>query len=496
MHRQAEQQLIDHFDRLLDDERLRVDTINGRRPIPTLGRRIQKEDKEVELKRLMVEMDVPDRELQNQMPIGQSVSVTLWRSQWMMFKRNVGRLKVICLSPTKQLLKGETPTPLAALDIRKTLSQLSQGDREPDLPTTLVMMSTSGFTLEAHELAERNANRTLILVEPNEGGGWTVTGPAETKALVDLFDPEEDESKLERVRDQIEQNKAELIGGSLSAERLAGATHLPLHLVEAELKSYAKENAGLVAKRLDGRLVLFREGGSPMATGVGSLRSGGSDMPFLQRVKSLFARKGETEKKIALLSERRAALSQQRDTADVELTTLEQKESSLREQFKATESAASKRRLTSQLLQLRKDLERRQQLLGMLNQQINIVSTHLHNLELVNQGKAAKLPDSEELAADAAAAEEVLAELQADNEVAGATGISALGGMTDEEQALYEELERESAPPDPAPEPAAEKSKPLRQPPERTKPAQTTVTEQVEEPTVANEPRRNDPEPG
>ena len=38
-------------------------------------------------------------------------------------------------------------------------------------------------------------------------------------------------------------------------------------------------------------------------------------------------------------------------------------------------------------MQLRKDLERRQQLLGMLNQQINVVSTHLHNLELVQQGQ-------------------------------------------------------------------------------------------------------------
>jgi hypothetical protein len=73
--------------------------------------------------------------------------------------------------------------------------------------------------------------------------------------------------------------------------------------------------------------------------------------------------------------------------------------------------------VTGQLLQLRKDIERRSSLLTVLNQQINIVSTHLHNLELVQQGQSAKLPDSEEMAADAAKAEEMLAGLEADAEL-------------------------------------------------------------------------------
>ena len=41
-------------------------------------------------------------------------------------------------------------------------------------------------------------------------------------------------------------------------------------------------------------------------------------------------------------------------------------------------------------------------LIGVLNQQINVVSTHLHNLELVQQGQTARLPDSEEMASDVA----------------------------------------------------------------------------------------------
>jgi hypothetical protein len=79
-----------------------------------------------------------------------------------------------------------------------------------------------------------------------------------------------------------------------------------------------------------------------------------------------------------------------------------------------------------------------------LNQQVNVVSTHLHNLELVQQGQTAKLPDSEEMANDAAAAEEMLATLQESSEMAATVGGVGATGMTEEEEALYEELTRET----------------------------------------------------
>jgi hypothetical protein len=175
-------------------------------------------------------------------------------------------------------------------------------------------------------------------------------------------------------------------------------------------------------------------------------------MPMIERIKALFARKGETEKKIAFLSERRAVLSMQRDRGYEEISSLEEKDTELREQFKTARAPLTKRRVTTQLVQLRKDIERRQQMLAVLNQQVNVVSTHLHNLELTQQGEVADLPDSEEIATDAAAAEEMLAKLQADNELAdsvgaGVGGSMATAGMNDEEQALYAELEAEHAAP-------------------------------------------------
>jgi len=488
VHRQREQQLIQHVERLLQDDRLRIDTTLGRRPITAFIRDVSRTDKAVDLKRMMSEMNIPDRELQAKMPVGEAVEVTLSQKRMWVLRQVVGRLRVVCVSPTRALLRGDDPLPMTPTDVNEFLASLP-----PSIggaPTTIALLSTSGFTMEAHELAERRADRTVILIEPNGAGGWTITGPVETKALSDLFDPEGESEKRQRVRELIDENKVDLLGGGIATDRVAARTQLPVQVVETELKNYAKNTPGLVAKRLDGRVVLFREGTMPAPAAASP--AGGSVMPLIDRVKALFNRKGESEKKIAFLSERRTLLSQQRDRAYEEMSSLEQQEATLKEQFKNASGAISKRRITSQMLTLRKDLERRQQLLSMLNQQVNVVSTHLHNLELVQQGQVASLPNTDEMTADAVKAEEVLAELEANAELAGSVGSIGPTGMSAEEQALFEELEREasggeSVATTPAPsEPVRAATTP--------KPAET-AREQPKEPMSAS-PRRNDPEPG
>jgi hypothetical protein len=437
IHRQRELDFIRHVEGLLKDDRLRVDTTRGRRPVTSLNLKSDKSDHAVELKRLMSEMNRPDRELQNQMPVGETLDVTLSQRKLLLFNSTVGRLKAVCVSPTRSLIAGQEAMPLKAGEVQKILAEIPPV--AGGVPSTLVLMSTSGFAIEAHELAERRADRTVVMVEPNKAGGWTVFGPVETKSLVDLFDPEADDSKRARVREEIEASQLELTGSGIASDRIATKTQLPLQLVESELKSQAKSSPGLVAKRLDGRVVLFRAGSVPT--------SKGGDMPLIDRIKTLFARKGENEKKIAFLAERRTALSQQRDRSYEDMTAMENREAGLRQQFKEAGGELTKRRVTSQLLQLRKDIERRQQLLAVLNQQINVVSTHLHNLELVQQGQTAQLPEGEEIAADAAKAEEMLAQLEADSELVASVGGMASVGLSAEEQALYEELERENVKP-------------------------------------------------
>jgi hypothetical protein len=448
-HQQLERQFLAHVERLLSDDRLRVHTAAGRKSIVILNRDVRFNDRGVELKRLMQQLGKPDRQLEAKMPVGKSMDVGLSRKKFWIFKSAVGRVRAICVSPWESLISGGQPRPMSAADLNETLS--STPPPLPGIPVTLAIMSTSGFTSDAREAAVRIKDRTVLLVSPNDTGGWIVSANSDAADIAQLFDPELDADKRSRIRAEIDANRASLLSSGLAADKLAAKLQLSPQLVESELKSYAKESAGLAVKRLDGRVVLFREGAAPMPAGA----AGGSNMPFIDHVKSLFARKGEVEKKISFLSERRTALSQQLDRGYEDMGVMEGREAELRQQFKDAAGDLPRRRITSQLLQLRKDIERRQQLLSVLNQQINVVSTHLHNLELQRQGQTAKLPDSEEMAADAAAAEEVLAELQAGSELAESVGAAAHGGMSDEEQALYDELMTQSKAPAESPAPAS-----------------------------------------
>lgn len=479
VHQAAEQQFIAHIEKLLNDPRFMIDTTLGRRSPGKLMPQTVRLDHAVDLKRQMTSLGKTDFNLQDRMPVGQTLETTLATKKWFFFTQPVGKLKVICVSPNTALLNG---TPIKPLTIAETRAILRDIPDTPGIPTTIVLVATGGFDVVARELTERNSARSVILVEPNDAGGWTMTGPNEVQSLADLLDPEEEAQKVDRVRSLISEAGLELSQSGLAADKLAAKGHLPLQLVEAELKSYAKQNPGLTAKRLDGRLVLFSQGTTPPVAA-----SKESNMPLIDKVRALFSRKGETEKKIAFLSERRAALSQQRDRAYEQIATLEQQDEALTRQFKESNSSLTKRRVTSQLVQLRKDIERRQQMLGVLNQQINVVGTHLHNLELTNQGKAANLPDSEEIASDAAAAEEMLAQLQADNELADSVGSAATMGMSAEEQALFEQLEAESKPA------AAHASEKITLDHAEAPPA---ISQTASKGATPAEPRRNTPEAG
>ncbi|MEA2734685.1 MAG: hypothetical protein QOE14_1136, partial [Humisphaera sp.] len=281
-HRQVERRFIEHVEKLLDDDRVRLDTTRGRRAIVGLTRKTTRTDGAVGLKRLMSEMGRHERDVEAMMPIGEAVEVDLSQKKWWVFNESVGRVRAICIAPQKQLIAGEQPKPLTQRETERFLASLPPPLKK--VPTTIVLMSTSGFVKEAQEVAQRDASRTIILLEPNDAGGFTVYGPPETSTLNELFDPEAEEEKRQRVRDAIASGQMELGSSGVASDRLAVKTQLSPQLVEAELKSYAAQHPGLVAKRLDGRLVLFREGSAAV---TGSMASpGGVNMPMIDKIRS------------------------------------------------------------------------------------------------------------------------------------------------------------------------------------------------------------------
>ena len=160
---------------------------------------------------------------------------------------------------------------------------------------------------------------------------------------------------------------------------------------------------------------------------------------------------------------------------------LEKREADLMEQGKKNKSQVARRRIAAQVAQLRKDIIRHNATTNMLNTQINILSTDIHNLTLIQQGEVASLPSSEELTENAVKAEEMLETLQADADMVGSldTGISDML-TSDEELAILKEFEEPEAPAKAATDTAApvrEEAKPVAaddapgaEPPEKEKP--------------------------
>ena len=447
-HQQRERDVAQHFVSLLDDRRFVIDTTDGRKPVTMFQRSLSEGDGSVAVKRQMIEMGSSDHDLQRRLPVSQTIDVTLRNPHLLIFEKTFAHVRFMSVPPTRALIRGEPVEPLTERELRNALATAPPpfpGAKRSRVPLTVVLFSSAGFTREAQLMADRLAERTLVLIEPSDAGGWTIHGTPETRAVLDLLDPEDDEQKRRRVREAIDEAEIELGRGGVAAERLSTQTQVRLSKVEEEFKRVAAERRGLVAKRMDGRLVLYRESTPPPTVGA--------KMPILDKFRSIFA--SGNDKKLAFLAERRTQIAQQQERVGAEVAALEQHEGELREQFKTNASAIVRKRITTQLVQLRREIDRKTQLVQMLNQQSNVVAAHLHSIELIQQGGAVKLPSGDELAADAAKAEEVLAQVQADAELAdelvGTTSVRA--GMNNEEAAMYDELLAElNGPPSPQPQ--------------------------------------------
>ncbi len=409
------------------------------------------------------------RAMLKQMPLNRRVAVQGFERRWLFLRRPTGVAVGSVLAPLEHLASGADGPP-PPVDVGDLLDHVRKLTGDAKLPHLIGVCSPSGFTPDAREAAVDRPNVTLVLIEPSSGGGWRVTAAGEDvpQQVLTMFDPEAAAQKIARVRQEIEARGADLLVGGVGVESVAEKLELPADVVQQAFEAVAREDPELKVASQAGATFLYR--------GASQSKQESASMNVVDRIKALFSREGEEAQKIDLLAERRAALAQRRDRIYEDIGKLEQNESKLLEQGRASPSKVTQRRLASQLAQLRKDIGRQNTTANMLNSQINIISTDIHNLTLIQQNQVAQLPDTEELTQNAVKAEEMLETLRADADLVSSleTGMGEV--MTsDEELAILKEFEPASepvepvktAPPQAAPEsasPAAEE----REPPEPT----------------------------
>ena len=405
------------------------------------------------LRALLAENRIFDREVLAALPANRRIALHGFERRFLFGKRKTGVAIASVLSPLRHFVSkspGDSP-PIGLGELTEHVRKLV-GDSK--VPYLVGICSPTGFSDEARRAKLDMANATVVLVEPDGKGGWHTwaAGDGVDPRVLKIFDPEGAKQKLGRVRSTIEERRTDLLTGGLSASAIARETNLPEEVVRQGFQELAKEDSELRLARKDGEFLLFR--GAPAEP------QERKSMNVVDRIRRLLSGEGNETAKINLLAERRAALAQRRDRIYEDITRLEKKEAELFDQGKQATSAVPRRRLAAQLAQMRRDISRLNTTAGMLNQQINIISTDIHNLTLIQQGRLAQLPDSAELTEHAVEAEEMLESLQADADLVGNLQMGMEQTLaSDEELAILREFEQAGA----APAKTAEAAGPKRQ---------------------------------
>jgi len=389
------------------------------------------------LRALLASNRVYDREKLKTLPSNRRIALHGFDRRLWLWKKRTGVAVASVLTPLGHFASGsdKPPPPIGLGELADHVRRLVGDSRVPHI---IGVCSPSGFSDEARQANLETPNANVILIEPDGAGGWktTASGDHVDPRLLRIFDPERAKQKVERVRRGVQERGAELLTGGLSASSLARSLNLPEATVRQGLEEVAKSDPELKVSRVDGEFLLFR--GAPVASA--EKRS----MSMMDRILQLFSREGDESAKINVLAERRAALAQRRDRIYEDIGNLEKKEADLLGQGKAATSSVPKRRLAAQIAQLRKDIARQNTTAAMLNQQINIISTDIHNLTLIQQGQIAHLPDSSELTAHAVEAEELLETLKADADLVGSLEMGLENTLVNaDEMAILKEFEEE-----------------------------------------------------
>jgi len=399
------------------------------------------------LRALLASNRIYDRDLLKSLPANRRLTLTGFERRFGFWKRRTGVAIASVLSPLSHYATSSTE-PAPPVGLGELVDHVRQLAADAKVPHIIGVCSPSGFTEDARHGRIEMTNVSVVLIEPDGHGGWRVyeTGENIDPRIKKIFDPESAEQKVARVRRYIEESSADLLTGGLSVSSVARKSGLPEEVVRQGFEAVAQAEPELKLTKTAGEFLLFR--------GAPSRSEERRSMSMIDRIRQMFSGEGDEAAKINVLAERRAALAQRRDRIYEDIGQLEKKEADLLQQGKEATSAVPKRRLAAQLAQVRKDVARQNTVAAMLNQQINVLSTDIHNLTLIQQGEMAKLPDTAELTENAVKAEEMLETLKADADLVGTLETEMGASLTsDEELAILKEFEGDTEPA--APERAA-----------------------------------------
>jgi hypothetical protein len=375
-----------------------------------------------------------DRNLLEQLPGTRAVQLRFQRRVFGPFYKTVSRLRAQTLAPIEELVANTPTQPVGREQVLDALARyelLPQRER----PTAAVFASATGFTPEARALVHRGGTPTLILMGGRADGGWDVELPATLKQSpwAKLFELESQDERLKRLLYHLDKNISALESRGLAVPELAEQLGLSREATEGLVRQACRQDSRLLTVVHAGTIHVCR---SPLAeeSNTMSLRSW---------IRKLLRLKPTVGEQVRALTAQRVTLEQQRHEVDQRLTALESEERDAVGLGAAAKSDAERKQLAGKLMRVRRDLRRVRAQANVYTQQIDILGTHIHHLTLAEQGKRVELPQAEELTQEAAQAEQMMAELAANADLAAGIEVGAQSPlMQEEEAAILEEFKQ------------------------------------------------------
>ncbi len=369
-----------------------------------------------------------------------------------LFRNTVSRVRVRVLAPVEALLSNEPPGPVGreqVLDALASYELLPSRDR----PSGVILASATGFTAEARSLAEGSGKPTLILMGGREDGGWDVAMPPAVRKTpwAKLFALESQDERLRRLLYHLDQSASLVDSRGIPMSALAEKLGLGAAETEALVRRACRSESRLMTVVHDGQTHICR---TPLA-------EEGNTMSIWSWIRKLLRLKPTTAERVRELTAQRVQIEQGRFELDQKVNALEADERQLIQQGAAAVSDAERKQVAGKLMRVRRELRRHRAQAQLYTQQIDIIGTHIHHLTLAEQGKRLELPKAEDLTREAAQAEQVMAEVAANADLAASievTGETPL--MAEEEAAIFEEFKQVAASQAPAPEPLTKAAEP------------------------------------
>jgi hypothetical protein len=378
-----------------------------------------------------------DRNLLEQLPGTRALQLRFQRRVFGPFYKTVSRLRAQTLAPIEELVANTPTQPVGREQVLDALARyelLPQRER----PTAVVFASATGFTAEAKALAHGGASPTLILMGGRLDGGWDAELPAALKRSPwgKLFELESQDERLKRLLYHLDKNISQLESRGLAVPELAEQLGLSREETEELVRRACRQDSRLLTVVHEGTIHVCR---SPLA-------EESNPMSLRSWFRKLLRLKPTVGEQVRTLTAQRVQLEQQRHEVDQRLTALESEERDALERGAAAKSDAERKQLAGKLMRTRRDLRRVRAQANVYTQQIDILGTHIHHLTLAEQGKRIELPRAEELTREAAEAEQMMAELAANADLAAGIEVGAQSPlMQEEEAAIMEEFKQAAA---------------------------------------------------